>query len=376
MSGILPLFLGELADEHRLTAAGVGELATLELLSAAVFTGLAGALLRPRHLRTIAVLASLALAAGDLATSGLSGGALMAMRAACGAPEGVLLWLVVGLVARTRSPNRISGILFTAMAGVQLAVAVLLALIVMPHRGANGAYQVVAGLSALGAIIALGLPSRYGAPPAGAEGGGAPPIRGWLALGAVFIFQAAISAAGVYILPLAHQAGLSDGVGQTAVSVALALEVLGALAATCVSERAKFLDVFLIGGAALSAAFAVYAVDAPAWLFVGASGMVGFFSLLVMPFFVSLTIKADPSRRAAVQLGAAQLLGGALGPVLASVFVRGEEVRSPLIVSGVLLGISLATIFYLNRPLRSPQARTVQGPRRTETDPSVTRLAA
>ena len=350
MSGIMPLFLGALADEHRLSAAGIGRLATVELLSAALATGLAGAILPPRRLRLLAALASLALAAANVGSLGLAGAALTAMRAACGVPEGVLLWMVVGLVARTRAPDFISGLLFTGMAALQLVVAVGLALAVTPRFGADGGYVAVGVLSLLGVVAACGLPSRYGPPPQGAEG--APPLRGWVALGAVFLFQAAVSGVGVYMLPLAHQAGVSDTEGQIAISAALALEVLGAVAATLLAEKVRFTAVFAAGGAALLGAFAAYALHIPGWLFIAVSGLVGFFSLMVLPFFVSMTIQADPSRRAAVQIGAAQLLGGALGPVMASLFVSAGDVRSSLVVSGGLLAVSLATIFWLNRPSR------------------------
>ena len=351
MSGIMPLFLGALADEHRLSAAGVGRLATVELLSAAIVTGLAGVLLPPRRLKLLAALASLALAATNIGSLGLTGPALTAMRAACGVPEGLLLWMVVGLVARTKAPDFISGLLFTGMAALQLVVAVGLALAVMPRFGADGGYVAVGLLSLLGVVAACGLPSRYGPPPSGLEGG-SPPVRGWLALMAVFVFQAAVSGAGVYILPLAHQAGVSDTEGQIAISAALGLEVLGAVAATLLAEKVRFTTVFAVGGAALLGAFATYALHIPGWLFIAVSGLVGFFSLLVLPFFVSMTIQADPSRRAAVQIGAAQLLGGALGPVMASLFVSARDVRSSLIVSGAMLVVSLATIFWLSRPTR------------------------
>ena len=355
MSGLMPLFLGALEDAHRLTPAGIGQLATVELLSAAITTGLAGAILKARNLRMIAVIASLGLAATNIATLGLGGAPLMIMRALAGVAEGVLLWLVVGLVARTPAPDRTSGVLFTGMAAAQLLAALVLALLVMPRYGADGGFLLIGGLSALGVLAACLLPHSYGPPPPGMQGG-TPPLRGGLALLAVFAFQASVAGAGVYIMPLAHQAGISDGDAQMAVSIALALEVLGAGAATAVAGRANYKDVFLIGGGALLAALVVYATRAPPWLFIAVSGAVGFFSLLVMPFFVSMTIQADPSRRAAVQIGGAQLLGGALGPVMDSFFVSGQDSRSALIVSGILLMASLALILWLAHAPRA-QAR-------------------
>ena len=60
--GVVPVLLGALQDEHRLSASGIGITAMLELLSMGVSTGLCGALLQPARMKTIGVLGSLALA--------------------------------------------------------------------------------------------------------------------------------------------------------------------------------------------------------------------------------------------------------------------------------------------------------------------------
>ena len=348
MSGLMPLFLGALANEHRLSATGIGQLATLELLSTAATTGLAGAVLKPRNLPLLGIVASLLLAAANAATIRASGLELMAVRTLAGGPEGVLLWIVIGMIARGPTPERRAGVLYTAMASSQLVTAVVLSLLVLPRFGVDGCYFLVAVMSALGAVAAFALPRAYGALPSDMDGG-MPPMKGWFALLAVFVFQASIAGATVYIVPLALQAGLSNNVAQTAISLALALEVVGGALATAISGRAKFLDVLLFSGLVLLAGLGVYALRAPPWLFIGASGSIGFCALLIMPFIVPMTIKADPSRRAAVQIGGAQLFGGAVGPVLASLVVTNRDSHGALVLSAALLVASLCIIFGLNR---------------------------
>ena len=348
MSGLLPLFLSALAVEHRLSPAGIGRVATLELLSSALTTGLVGAVLPPHRLRLVGVVAALMLAAADAATLGASGAGLMLVRALAGVPEGVLLWIAVGLIARSAAPDRLAGVLFTAMASSQLVCAVVLTTLVLPRFGADGAYLLMAGLSALGALVTLGLPGAYGPLPSGVEAG-APPFKGWIALFAVFVFQASIAGVGVYLVPLALQAGLGPGAARIAVSAAFAFEVLGGSVATALSGRVNFLDVLLFSAMAMLGAFGVYLVGAPAWLFIAASASVGLCALLIMPFIVPMTIKADPSRRAAVQIGGAQLLGGASGPVLASLVVSARDAHGAVYLSAGLLVTSLGAIFALNR---------------------------
>ena len=195
------------------------------------------------------------------------------------------------------------------------------------------------------------LPRSYGALPPGMESG-VPPLRGCTALFAAFLLQASIAGASIYIEPLALQAGLGAATAQTAISVALAFEVLGAAFATAISIRAKFLDVLLFSTLVLLAALGVYVMKAPSWLFIAASASIGFCALLIMPFLVPMTIKADPSRRAAVQIGGAQLFGGAVGPVLASLVVGARDVHGAVALSAALLVCSLCIIYALNRAPR------------------------
>ncbi|MGC1301684.1 MAG: MFS transporter [Caulobacteraceae bacterium] len=352
MSGLMPIFVGALASEHRLSAAGIGRVATLELLCTALTTGIAGAALKLRRLKVVGVLAALALAGANLVTVGAAGVPLMAARALAGVPEGLLLWMVIGLIARSPTPERRAGLLFTAMAASQLLVAVILALAVLPRFGVDGGYLFIAGLSLLGMPIALLLPSAHGPLPEGTEGG-MPPPRGWIALFAVFVFQASVAGASVYIVPLALQAGFSPRVAHTAIAMALALEVAGGAFATAISGRANFLDVLLVSALVMLGAFGVYVARPADWAFVTASAAIGFCALLIMPFIVPMTIKADPSRRTAVQIGGAQLMGGAVGPVLSSMVVTARNAHGAVYLSAALLVTSLCAIYGLNRQTRS-----------------------
>jgi len=60
-------------------------------------------------------------------------------------------------------------------------------------------------------------------------------------------------------------------------------------------------------------------------------------------------VEADPSRRAAMQSGAVQLLAGAFGPLLASQAVSEHNVHGVLVLAFVLQGIGLAVATVLYR---------------------------
>jgi hypothetical protein len=350
IAGLLSLLLSALAEEHRLSASGIGVAAMLEALSTGLVTGLAGIVLKPRRLRLTAAVASALLIVADLATTRTSGASVLLIRTLAGLPEGVMLWIAIGLISRTRTPERWAAVLFTGMGITQLGAATFLSAYILPRFGANGGYVTLACAAVLGIPLAAFLPSAFGTVPGSdASASGAPPPRGWVALLATLAMASAIAGVSVYVLPLARQAGLDVSAGRTAISVGLACQILGGALATVLAGRARWITVFWFCGVALGAAWTAYAIHAPAALFIGFAGLAGMCGGLAGPFFVPMTIEADPTRRAAMQSGAVQLLAGALGPLLAAFVVSEHDAHGVLILAGVLLLAGLAVASALHR---------------------------
>lgn len=345
--GVIAVLLGGLADEHRLSASGIGLTAMTEALAMGLSTAGMGLIRRPRRLRLIGVAASLALAGLNLAVTHAAGPILMALRGACGVVEGVLLWISISMIARTVTPERWAGAFFTAQTLAQLLLALALAFILAPRLGANGGFLALAGLSALGVIPALLGPDRFAPLPVAAGQSEVPPPRGWIALAGTLVFVSAAGAVGVYLQPLAHQAGLGSDVARTAVWIALAAQVAGGAMATFLAGRVGYFTVFLMTSTVYLGVWAVLGQGPPAWLFIAANAMAGLFGLFLGPFLVPMTIDADPSRRAAVMSGAAQLLGGAFGPFLASRVVGASDVHGVLWLAAGLLLTGLSTVAWL-----------------------------
>ncbi len=350
ISGLMGLLLAALVAEGRLTAPGIGLTAMLEALSIGVVTGAAGIVLKPVRLRPIAALAALALVGLDLATLRTGGESVMIVRALAGVPEGILLWISIGFISRTATPERWAAVLFTGMGLTQLAVATGLSGLVLPRFGANGGYVAVAVGAALAIPAAFFLPRSLGSvTAAGAETSGAPPFRGWVALAGTLCMAASLTAVALYVIPLAQQAGLSVAVGRTSISVALGCQMAGGALATILAGRIRYISVFWICAAVFLATWGVYALHAPAWLFIAMTGLSGLAAFVAGPFLVPMTIEADPSRRAAMQSGAVQLLAGAFGPLLAALAVTDHNVRGVLVLAVGLQGAGLAVANVLHR---------------------------
>jgi predicted MFS family arabinose efflux permease len=352
-AGVLPVMLGALADEHRLSASGIGLTAMTELLAMGVATAAMGLVRRPERLRLIAILASLALAALNLAAMRTSGALLIAARGATGACEGVLLWITVAMIARTVTPERWAGAFFTAQTLAQLLLAMALAFVVVPIYGANGVFGALAVLAVVGVAPALVSPPRFAPLPVRPGQSEFPPRRGWAALAATLVFVSAAGAVGVYIQPLAHEAGLSAGVARMAVWVGLAAQVAGGGLATVLAGRVRYFTVFIITSVVSLAVWWLFSRPLTAWMFIAANAAAGMVGLFLGPFLVPFTIDADPSRRAAMQSGAAQLLGAALGPLLASRVVGDRDVHGVLWLAAGLLAAGLCGVAWLRFTARS-----------------------
>jgi hypothetical protein len=155
---------------------------------------------------------------------------------------------------------------------------------------------------------------------------------------------------------LAHQAGLTAGVANTALWVSLAAQVVGSATATALAGRVRWFTVFLVTTTVYLGVWWLFGQRIPGWIFVGANALGGLVGLFLAPFLVPMTIEADPSRRAAVQSGAAQLLGGALGPLLASLAVSDTNVHGVLWLGAGLMLAGQAALAWLHFTHRKTKA--------------------
>ena len=354
LAGVLPEILGALADEHRISVSGIGLAATFEALSMGLATAAASTWLPAVRLRSIAAVGLVALALADYGTMHASGSGVMLMRTLAGLPEGCLLWIMTSMIAGTRTPERWAGVFFTVSTTSQLALAFAFARWVLPLFGADGGFAGLAAICLFGLIVVLRIPSRLAPLPKPKGESGAPPPRGWFALLATFVYVGGTAGVGIYIQPLAHQAGLGVDVARTAVWVSLAAQIVGSFAATLLAGHVRYFTAFVAATLTFLATWALFLMHPPDWAFIAANAAGGLMGLFMSPFLVPMTIEADPSRRAAVQSGGAQVLAGALGPFLTSFVVGDRDVHGAILLSsvGIIIGIAMiAALHFTSRPI-------------------------
>lgn len=319
IAGLQPQLLGALALEGRLDERLLGHVATAELLAMGVAAGGAGFVLPIARPRVIAAASIVAAAVLDLLTPGAVGVALLAVRAATGVAEGVLVWLAIGLIVRSEQPARMSGAYLALQTLTQLAVSTLLGFYVLPLAGARGGFMALAATSAIGLLALPWMPSRYS--PLIRNAGSASrriPPRGLVALAGVLAYLSFVVAVWVYLEPLARERGIGTGAIALIAPLSLAMQVAGAGLATLVAGRLPALPTLVLVGIANLCLIATMATASGAPLFLSATSAFGFLWLFALPLQLPVAIAADPSRNAASLIGGAQLVGASAGPFLAA----------------------------------------------------------
>ena len=349
IAGLQPLLLGTLSHEGKITANQLGQAATAELLALGLAAFFAGAVLKPARLKLITVVMALVLAALDAATPLAEGDNITLIRGLAGLPSGVLMWVTIAMIARTPAPERWSGAYLTVQTLAQFLLATLISVAVVATWGASGGWIALAGFCVLTAIIAFFVPDTLAALPREEGGGSLPGTRGWIALLSAFLYSAFTIAVWVYAEPLSKQAGHNSSIFGYAVSISLACQVVGGFAATLLAGRINWLLTVIVCTALnVAILFGYYALPTPE-MFLVLSGAFGFLWMFVLPFLVPMIIEADPTRRAAVLIGGAQVLGCSFGPFVASMMVTEIDTRAAITFGGACMIVAVLIAFGLHQ---------------------------
>ena len=341
--GVQPVVLAGLLAEQRIDLAQMGHAASAELLTMGLTAALAAALMPPRHLRLIGLVTALVMAPANWATASASGESVTLLRALTGAAGGILIWVTACMIARSAAPDRWAGIYLTLQTLAQFAVAEVICDWAQPRWGIQGDFGVLSAAALTAAAAALLLPNSFARlpKPAHAPGSGVPPPRGLAGLSVTFLVMMFIVSIWVYYDPIARQAGLGTDVPGKAVSLSLVCQVLGGFAATLLAGRVRWYPALLV--CAVVDLLLVYLLGSQpsAMLFLIDAALFGFIWLFILPFMVPMLIEADPSRRAAVISSGVALLGGSLGPSLASLLISPDNLVGALWLGAACLLLCL-----------------------------------
>ncbi|XQA68025.1 MFS transporter [Xanthomonas sacchari] len=362
--GVQPIVLGALVEQHLITLPGVGVVAMGEIIALGIGVALGDALLPVSWQRATAVVAALLAAALNLATVQAQGdAAFVALRAAAGLAEGLLVWVATVSIVRAATPDRITAVFMVLQALAQIALAAALALWVLPAAGWKGGFVAMAATCLLVLPLAAALSvSASLARAADAQCAATATARlRWspatlAPLLVAFLQMSAIGALWAYLEPLALRAGLDAHAAQLQTSWVLGMQIVGGLAAIYWVRRLSVTATLTLGSVALCVvAAAMYRVPGNAALgFAAVCVAFGFAWMFLMPFHVGLALRADAQGRVAVLVPAAQLIGSACGPLLASLLLHADDPAPvPLVGLGFALTAALLAL-WIGRRQRRP----------------------
>lgn len=360
ISGFIPALQGtllpQLVKEGRLTLAELGQVAMAEAIGTLIAVSVANAMLRPEKLKLWILVSAVVGLVLDLATARLTGHVILAARFGHGVCAGILLWVWVGFLTRSDNPGRWVAIYVTAQALTLLILSYWFSTTLLPEGGAIAGFAIVAGLYALIGLLSAVVPNRFAAQ---GHGGGSimPNAKGLIALFAIFAQLAAILAMWVYIKAYGKQIGLDEATTGLAVSIAMGSQIAAGILATLLAGRVRPAPLILGCVAASIASLILLIVVQSPMAFIAGTTAFAFFWMLGPPFHMPYLIDVDPSRKAALHMATAQLVGVAVGPALASVAVGGETVTGALVVAAALYAVG--GVIIAATALRGGQAEPV-----------------
>lgn len=354
--GVQPVLLGSLVMDHRLSTAALGWATTVEFMTLALGIWLAGTFWKPTHLRARVTLAALLAVLADCMVRGEHGTAILINRSLAGLPEGVLVWVTGCMVARSPTPARMAAIFVTAQNVSQFVFAAIVPATLMHWYGTDSGFLALAATAALAIVAAPFAPASFVELPVASNHGAGP--TGYTptviaCLVCVFLISAFSIGLFAYIEPLGAQAHLDGLTIGYAVSALLAASTVGSALATAAAGKLSHYAVFAACMVVNTAVLLMFAAMPGAPLFLAAGALFGFFWLFFLPFQTPMAIEADPTRRIAVVLPGAQLLGAGAGPLLISFFVTDTDARGALVVCWCcfFIAFAIATFQRFRKPL-------------------------
>ena len=167
------------------------------------------------------------------------------------------------------------------------------------------------------------------------------PLAGIAGLASVFLYLAGIVGLWVFVERIGTGVGASDRLVGIAVAAALAAQVTGSSAATFLCSILPTIPLLVLCAAGSIGVVGLLGANLGQVPYLAGVIGFGFLWLFAMPFQTRLLIRLDPTRRTAMLLSAAQLLGSAAGPLITSAFATDRSLQGALVADAVLFGACL-----------------------------------
>lgn len=347
IAGVQPMLFGALLSVGRISAAQIGHAASAELIAIGIGVVIAAGALEKMSVWVTSAAALLLMAVLNIVTTYTHGIELIIVRALVGIPEGVLLWMASAVIVRSARPTSLSAAFLLTQAVLQFTLSTGLA--IASSENPDAVPFALAALSAVSLLFVPLLPRMFKPlPKASTTVSGMPPIRGWVVLVITLLIQGCIVGAWVYMAPLGKQAGMTPTLVAYAVPASLGAQVLGGTLAIILAKRIQWLTALVTSSVVLSGVLVILSLPPAPSVFFVLEVSFGALWIFITPYLTPLSIEYDSTRRTALLVPSAVLIGSGIGPLAASIFATEQDASGVLRLCAVLAVAAVALIFALN----------------------------
>ncbi len=342
--GAQPLLYGSYVHEGRITEAGLGLLAAIEITAIALGSAGGIALLGRMPARLLGLAGIGLTIAANLLPAAVP---LLLARAVSGTGGGLLVAIAAAAIARRSGLNAAAAAFLFLQAASQYAILQWFS----AQSGAASAAAIQQALAVIAALAALMLPLLpqslalahpvHGDP----QTTRLPPLSGWIALGASALLVGAVVGIWAYMGLWLELRGVAAERIPPMLTASMVGQIGGALIAIALGERGHS------GGRVIAMAAVLLGIvgalllrgadGAPGWALVIGYGVVW---MIATPALTGFLLEADPTRRSLPFSASAQLLGAAIVPTLAGIAFAGQGLDTVIAACAGALVASLALI--------------------------------
>lgn len=354
-----PIMLGGLVQAGRLSNSTLGLVATLETLGIALGSSIGPTFLRAGHFRTKVLVCCLALAALNWACmSAQDARPIAILRGACGLAEGVVLAAANLILTYTRNPEGMSGYFLGITTLPQVAATYGLSSYAIPRWGPNVGFELMAVTAVLAGAAALAA-SGDTIPAAGRgdRGRGHWNVFALAALATIVLQNAAIGAGYSYMVQIARQQAIPDGVVGLSMAALQATAMAGSLAVGFIGWRASQALMLTAGCLVQVAVTLVIVHGGGSAAYAIGTGLFGLCWNGLLPFSLKLLIELDPTRRLALLNSPASLAGFGLGPFLVAGLVSERDVAPAFVAAAAMFAVAGGLYGAINLSSRGARRR-------------------
>lgn len=354
---IMAAIVTGLIDALGVSEREAGFVASANVYGAAVGALCAVAFVRVVPWRPFACVALAILIGIDLASSLISDlQTLIAVRAVHGFVGGALVGVSYGIFSRTKSPDRVFGMLLVVQFGLGGVGTMFLPRFV-PEFGSAALFYALAAFSLL-ALLMLPFLSDY--PLEAKQKDEQPRARIQFAplaatLGAVFLFQFANMALAAYIIELGRRYELTTEFASTAVGASSWVSILGAVLVVALGVRMGRWMPLLIGMVIAVLGTIAFHWSADPIVYIAANCITGCAWSFIIAYLLGMAAEFDKGGRSAAAAGFISKMGLASGPFVAGLLV--EQQNYDLLINAASAVLVLSAVAMLWPALLSDRRR-------------------